>query len=109
MMFVMLWMCVFECGCVVCIVVDEYVMIFECEGVNEGFGMNEEMLDDVRALMTFVVDSDGGAVLGVDVWKDVDVMIGKFESVGVDVMVKLNDDLKIFGYYDVSYVFVGEK
>lgn len=98
-----------ERGRVARTVADEYAMTSEREGANEGFGTNEEMSDDVRALTTLVADSDGGAALGADARKDADAMIGKLESVGADATVKPNDDPKIFGYYDVSYVSVGEK
>lgn len=68
------------------------------------------MSPTVRELLRLVADSDGGARMDAETRGTVDGMIGELETVGSDASVTApNDDARVFGYYDVSYVSVGDK
>lgn len=68
------------------------------------------MSPPVRELLRLVADSDVGARLDAETRRTVDGMIGELETVGSDASVTPpNEDAREFGYYDVSYVSVGDK
>lgn len=68
------------------------------------------MSPSVRELLRLVADSDVGARLDAETRRTVDGMIGELETVGSDASVTPpNEDARVFGYYDVSYVSVGDK
>jgi hypothetical protein len=68
------------------------------------------MSPPVRKLLRLVADSDVGARLDAETRRTVDGMIGELETVGSDASVTPpNEDARVFGYYDVSYVSVGDK
>jgi len=61
----------------------------------------------VRDVLAMISNSDGGMKMKAEERAEVDRLLEDLGRDGLKRAVNPNDDAKIFGYYDVSYVSVG--